>query len=133
MLHEYNLQMFTLPSTVYNSHLIYCLHYSCSVALCPNPADIVNGMVTFTGNSVGDTATYTCNSGFELIRNASVACTQLEVSSAAFSPAAPVCRREYYMIMNRLKRGLRYHVHSVIYVVYIALTLQPYVLIHLTL
>ena len=103
--------MFTLPSTL---HLIYCLHHSCSVALCPDPADIVNGMVAFTGNSVGDTATYTCNSGFELIGIASVACTQLEVSSAAFSPAAPVCRREYYMIMNRLKRVLRCSVHCVI-------------------
>ena len=79
------------------SHLIYCLHRSCSAALCPDPADVVNGMVMFTGNSVGDTATYTCNSSFELIGNAYVTCTQVDVNSAAFTPAVPVCRREYCM------------------------------------
>ena len=67
---------------------------SCSTALCPDPAHIVNGMVTLTGNSVGDTATYTCNSGFELIGNASTTCTQLDMNIAAFAPAAPVCTRE---------------------------------------
>ena len=79
------------------SHLIYCLHRSCSAALCPDPDDVVNGMVMFTGNSVADTATYTCNSSFELIGNASVTCTQVDVNSAAFTPAVPVCRREYCM------------------------------------
>ena len=69
----------------------------------------MNGTVTFTGNSVGDTAAYTCNSGFELIGNASLTCTQVEVSSAAFSPAAPVCRREYSM--NITNGGLCYHAH----------------------
>ena len=38
----------------------------CSAALCPDPVDIEHGMVTFLGNSVGDTATYTCDFGFEL-------------------------------------------------------------------
>ena len=70
-------------------------HYSCSAALCPDPADIVNGMVTFTGNSVGDTATYTCNAGFELIGSVTTTCTLVDVNSAGFSPAPPVCRREY--------------------------------------
>ena len=82
------------------SHLIYCLHHSCSAALCPDPADIINGMVTITGNSVDDTATYTCNSGFELIGIASATCTQVDVNSASFFPAAPVCRRECCMIMS---------------------------------
>ena len=82
------------------SHLIYCLHHSYSAALCPDPADIVNGMVMFTGNFVGDTATYTCNSGFELIGNASTTCTQVDVNSASFFSAAPVCRREYCAIMS---------------------------------
>ena len=55
-------------------------------------------MVTFTSNSVGDTATgYSCNSGFELIGNATVTCSQMDVNSAAFSPASPVCGREYCM------------------------------------
>ena len=71
-------------------------HESCSAALCPDPADIDNGMVTFTGNSVGDTATYTCNSGFELIGDAMATCTAaMDGNSATFIPAAPFCRREY--------------------------------------
>ena len=51
-------------------------------------------MVTFTGNSVDDTATYTCNSSFELIGDAMTTCTQLDMYSATFSQA-PFCRREY--------------------------------------
>ena len=73
------------------------LHHFHTTALCPDPLDIVNGTATFTGNTVGDTATYTCDSGFELIGNASVTCTQVDVNSAAFTPAAPVCRRECCM------------------------------------
>ena len=68
---------------------------SCSVALCPDPVNIDNGMVTFTGNSIGDTATYTCDSGFELIGGATTTCTLVDMSSAAFQPAPPSCRREY--------------------------------------
>ena len=70
------------------------LHHSHSAALCPDPANIVNGVVTFTGNSVGDTATYTCNTGFELVGSATTTCTQVDVNSAAFSPEPPICRRE---------------------------------------
>ena len=65
-------------------------------------ADLVNGMVIFTGNSVGDTAAYTCNSGFELVGSTAVTCTQADVNSAAFSPAPPVCRRKY--CMNNITR-----------------------------
>ena len=67
---------------------------SCSAALCTDPVNIVNGMVTFTGNSIGDAATYTCNSGFELIGDATTTCTQVDASSATFQPAVPFCRRE---------------------------------------
>ena len=52
-------------------------------------------MVTFTANSVGDTATYSCNMGFELVGSATVTCTQLNVNSATFSPVPPVCRRKW--------------------------------------
>ena len=78
------------------------IDHSCSTALCPDPADIVNGMVALTGNSVGDTATYTCNLNFELIGNASSTCTLIHMNIASFAPAAPVCRREYYVIINRI-------------------------------
>ena len=66
----------------------------CSIALCPNPIGIDNGEVTFTGNSVRDTATYTCNLGFELIGDATTTCTQVDVNSAEFQPMLPFCSRE---------------------------------------
>ena len=84
--------MFMLPSTLCEFTF---LNHSRSTALCPDLLDIVNGTVTLTGNSVGDTATYTCDPGFEIDGNTSVMCTQVDVNSAAFFPAAPVCRREY--------------------------------------
>ena len=69
-------------------HIYFC------TALCPDPVDPVNGMVTFTGNSINDTATYSCNMGFELVGSSTVTCTQVDVNSAAFSPVPPVCRRK---------------------------------------
>ena len=54
-------------------------------------------MVTFTGDSVDDTANYTCDIGFELIGNATTTCTQVNLNSAAFTPAPPFCQREYHM------------------------------------
>ena len=69
-------------------HIYFC------TALCPDPVDPVNGMVTFTGNSINDTATYSCNMGFELVGTSTVTCTQVDVNSAAFSPVPPVCRRK---------------------------------------
>ena len=74
-----------------------CSHHSCSVALCPDPPQIVNGTVTFTGNSINDTATYTCNSGFELIGPSVITCAKLvnDSSMAAFHPFVSFCHREY--------------------------------------
>lgn len=63
------------------------------LALCPDPNDPANGGVTFTGNSVGDTATYACNTGFELIGDTEATCNQAtDGSSSSFEPAAPSCR-----------------------------------------
>ena len=73
-------------------------HNSCSAALCPDPAAIANGMMTFTGNSVHDTATYICSSGFELIGSATSTCIQVNASSAVFLPAAPECRGKYCLM-----------------------------------
>ena len=71
------------------------LHESCYAALCPVPGDISNGMVTFTNNSVNGTATYTCDSGFELIGGATMTCKVVDMNSATFQPAPPSCSREY--------------------------------------
>ena len=85
---------------MHNVHA-YSFH-SCSAALCPDSANIANGMVTFTGNSVGDTATYTCNPGFELIGSPTATCSLESSISAVFSPAPPECRREYCMNISRI-------------------------------
>ena len=50
----------------------------------------MNGMRTFIGNSVGDTATYTCDPGFVLIGIATTTCTAAaDGNSAAFPPVPP--------------------------------------------
>ena len=77
-----------------NLSIIY-LHESCSVALCDDPVDIDNGMVTFNSNSVGDMAVYMCDSGFELIGDATTTCTLVDMDNAEFQPTPPSCRREY--------------------------------------
>ena len=80
------------------------------VALCPDPIAPDYGAVTITGNSAfsGDTATYTCSSGFELIGSAMANCTKSEppppplkgkrapisLNSAMFSPDPPSCERK---------------------------------------
>ena len=69
----------------------------CYTALCSDPVNIGNGMVTFTGNSVGDTATYSCDSGFELLGELATTCTLVDGNFAAFSPEQPFCIREYHM------------------------------------
>ena len=74
----------------------HCVLESCSAALCDDPVSIKNGTVTFNGNSVGDIATYICDSGFELIGNATTTCsTFVDMNIAEFQPAPPSCRREY--------------------------------------
>ena len=76
------------------THLNQLDYTSLCTALCPDPVDPMNGMVTFTGMSVNDNATYSCNVGFELVGSATVTCTQMDVNSAGFSPVPPECRRK---------------------------------------
>ena len=83
------------------------------LALCPYPIAPYYGAVTITGNSAfsGDIATYTCDSGFELIGSAMANCTKSEppppppplrakrrspisLNSAMFSPEPPSCKRK---------------------------------------
>ena len=75
--------------------------------LCSDSVGIENGMVTITGNSVGDIATYTCDPGFELIGNMTATCTQVDMNSAVFQlQELPSCRREYCMNVTRLNLWL---------------------------
>ena len=61
--------------------------YFLSNAECPDLTDPVNGMVVMAGNSVGNTATYSCNSGFELVGAQTVTCQADEM----WSDPPPTC------------------------------------------
>ena len=84
----------TLGSVLTNVYIIHINLALAIIVLCPDPVDIDNGMVTSTGNFVGDTATYTCDPGFELIGDPTTTCTQVDGETALFLPPPPVCRRE---------------------------------------
>ena len=55
--------------------------------MCLNLVNPANGMVVVTGNSVGDTATYTCDPGFELEGAPTRTCQ----SDGTWSGIPPVC------------------------------------------
>ena len=69
-------------------------------ALCFELTAPTNGGVTSTGISIGDTATYTCDVGFELVGTATATCTAaVDGNSAGYTPAAPTCRRRCFLHM----------------------------------
>ena len=74
---------------------VYYVHIV-TIALCPNPIAASNGDVMFTGNSAndGDTASYTCNSGFEPDGETMATCTEVDEDTAHFLPDAPSCSRK---------------------------------------
>ncbi len=93
---------FCMCTNVSRFHLDIIQRISFSAALCNDPGNIGNGMVTFNGNSVGEVATYTCDPRFELIGNSTTTCTLVDMDSAEFQPVPPSCMREYteYTIWN---------------------------------
>ena len=62
------------------------LHFSL-VIMCPNLVDPANGMVSVTGNLPGDTATYTCDSGYTLEGESPRVCG----NDGEWSGMAPTC------------------------------------------
>ena len=56
-----------------------------------NPA---NGVVIVTGNSVGDTAIYSCDANFELLGRRTLICGD----DGQWSREQPVCIRKYSMM-----------------------------------
>ena len=48
--------------------------------------------MTVSGNDIGNTATYTCDTGYELKGDDEATCTEADDgNSASFKPDAPVC------------------------------------------
>ena len=57
-------------------------------AYCLNYTDFKNGRVSLSGVSVGDTATFTCNDGYELVGDSSLIC----LSDGTWDSSPPVCQ-----------------------------------------
>ena len=62
---------------------------------CDALSDPANGAVSVTGTGVGDTATYSCNDGYELNGSGTQTCQ----SNGDWSELPPTCESEY-MPMN---------------------------------
>ena len=69
--------------------LDFCYIFTLGIT-CPNLENPTNGAVTVNGMNPGDTATYTCISGYELEGGDTLTCG----SDGMWSPEPPVCTRE---------------------------------------
>lgn len=79
--------------------LLHCHHFFS--ATCADAPDISNGGVipgSMTGNSVGETAMYECDSMFEIVGSATVTCTldPVDGNTAMFFPI-PSCVGKYVL------------------------------------
>ena len=68
--------------------IMYCASFA---AVCPTLGNPANGMVSLTGTSIGDTATYTCNEGHEFVGAPVLNCQ----SNGMWDNSPPVCKREF--------------------------------------
>ena len=68
---------------------IFCYIFPLGIT-CPDLENPANGAVTVNGMNPGDTATYTCISGYELVGADTLTCG----SDGMWSPEPPMCRRE---------------------------------------
>ncbi len=97
------------------SGLIACVYNYVSTSVagpCGDPPTIPNGSRTFTGTTFGETATYTCDNGYQLSGSSTVTCQ----ASGSWSPA-PTCpsrKIRNYLCYNRSGHTLqvaRLHVY----------------------
>lgn len=63
----------------------FCYNILCA-ALCPIPSNVTNGEVSYTGLTKGEIATYSCNSGFDLVGDVTITCTAIDTNTAVFLP-----------------------------------------------
>ena len=69
-------------------HKIYNSIPSSTLARCPILIDPANGRVSVTGNSPGDTATYTCDSDYDLVGSRILTCGD----DGMWSDTPPTCQ-----------------------------------------
>ena len=70
---------------------VHLYTFSLEPTMCPNLTAPDNGQVVVNGMSPGDTATYSCNTGFELEGVDTVTCED----DGVWSAEPPVCRGEF--------------------------------------
>ena len=83
--------------------LVVCSEYFCTLHLeieittdtppppmCPDLTDPANGFVSVTGNSPGDTATYTCEADYDLVGMSERECG----ADGMWTGEAPMCIRK---------------------------------------
>ena len=90
MFYVFYRHLHTMTSTI----ITYCVASS-HAATCEGLNNPGFGTVTVLGQSVGDTATYECRTGFDLVGQLTRTCTQTSPGSANWSGEAPICRRMY--------------------------------------
>ena len=60
---------------------------------CDDPEPPENGEVIIHGNSAGDTLTYKCDIGYNLVGEATATCTEVKPGKMAFEPKkTPKCK-----------------------------------------
>ena len=75
-------------SCQYISFLVQLCFYLFVAVLCPDLDNPVNGSVSQSGNSEGDTATYTCDNGYELFGHQVLNCQ----ANGTWDNSPPICR-----------------------------------------
>ena len=81
-----------LPVKVFICNSIICGTRQFILAVqCPPLSDPENGAVSITGTGVGDTATYTCNNGYEI----SGSDTRICRLNGEWSGSPPTCEGKY--------------------------------------
>ena len=77
-------------SCQYIYFLVQLFHLFVTV-LCPDLDNPINGTVSQSGNSEGDTATYTCDSGYELVGHQVLNCQ----ANGTWDTSPPICRCQF--------------------------------------
>ena len=95
-----NVSQFKKHTFIYNTFMQTAL-VSLTTAGCPVLSSIPFGSVSQTGREIGDTATYTCNTGYELVGPPTRTCTQINPATADFVPSEPSCRRKFEITSDK--------------------------------
>ena len=82
--------------------------HNIAVIDCGNAPDILNGEVTFNGTTVGSTATYSCNTGFEIVGKSSRSCQ----TSGTWSGTTPTCGRKQPCIFSQKQNAVITRLHD---------------------